>query len=120
MSQRAACFSAATRMKSHLSFTGVDDSCRTLTGDHKADGNEGHIRTCTIVPQSQWDNTDIQCTKEYWASGVERCNADEITSFDNEVHSPDTSNITATFEIVKAQTDGEPTCDQARAYFSDK
>jgi hypothetical protein len=116
--RRAACFSGAKRMKSHFSIKNVDSSCGILTGDYIVDSDEGHIRSCTIVPKSQWDTTDIECTRDHWAT-AERCTSDEVTSFDNEAHSPNNSSRSATFEIIKAKSlnESEPSCSDARAYF---
>jgi hypothetical protein len=85
---------------------------------------EGHIRTCTIVPQSQWSNTDIQCNHAYWASDPlpERCNTTEITSYDNEAHAPASTGVTVTYKLVKVGklTDSVPTCPYVRGYSFDQ
>jgi hypothetical protein len=96
----------------------VNASCSLLTGKVVIESSEGHIRTCTIVPQSQWSNSAIACNKAYWSSNPERCTSDEITSFDNETHSPDTSYVTITYKMIKIGklSDAEPTCAYVRAY----
>jgi hypothetical protein len=119
--RRAACWSAAARVKAHYNIT-VDASCNVLTGQIVNEKTEGHIRTCTIVPQSQWENTDINCNRAYWSSSVERCTGSEVTTIDNETHLPGTGGVTVTFKAVKvgSLTDAEPTCPFVRNYKFDQ
>jgi hypothetical protein len=122
VSRRAGCFSGAARVKRHLEVDSVNASCSVLTGKVIIESTEGHIRTCTIVPQSQWSNTDIQCNSAYWSSNPERCDSSEITSYDNEAHAPAFSGVTVTYKWVKLGklTDSEPACSYIRNYNFDQ
>jgi hypothetical protein len=118
VTKRAACWSGAARIKAHLTVDSVNASCSELTGRMVVESSEGHFRTCTTVSQAQWDTTDFACDKAYWASSPPRCTSDEITSFDDEVHAPDTSYVTITYKMFKVGklTDTEPTCSYVRSY----
>jgi hypothetical protein len=122
VNKRAACWSGAARIKAHFTVDSVATSCSVLTGKMIMESSEGHFRTCTTVPQAQWDNTDIACDKAYWASSPPRCTSDESASFDTEAHAPDTSYVTITYKMVKVGklTDTEPTCSFVRSYNFDQ
>lgn len=121
ITRRIACWSGATRIKGHLTIDSVSSDCSVLTGSVVVESSEGHTNACTLVPKEEWDNTDIICDSDNWMN-AERCNSDEVTSYDNEAHAPDTSGVTVTYKLVKAGklSDSQPTCATVRGYNFDQ
>jgi len=100
----------------HFEVKSVSSACNAMTGVVWVEKSEGHIRSCTIVPESEWDTVDVVCDKHHWDT-YDRCTADEVAFFDEPAHNPDTSSVGVAFKLKKISnlSGAQPTCSAVRA-----
>jgi hypothetical protein len=89
------------------------DSCDTLSGNLLETKAEGRVHSCTVLRMSDWDATDVTCSRDDW-SAARRCTKEEVEFLDEQ----DQNNmVSATFVMQKlGGLDGpDQDCPAARA-----
>lgn len=121
ITQRAACVSGATRVKTHLEAE--IETCSRITGDVVNEGAESRFHSCTVVAAarapddpapSAWNTNVLKavCEAADWTSGT-ACNDAQINFLDMQDQSAASG---ATFELVRIAdlSDDEPSCGDVR------